>query len=161
MILYVNVVELNGFGRKRPWPNLRYYPGISMKGLRKITKKISQDSRSPGPKIEAGISRIRSRSVNHSTTTLGLYSATRSVSRVWRHAYTSSDSTGMLCRKEAKHFPLQNEWETPPPPFRKRFPITFYYTLRGPWRYVQKSVQGNWAKCSQHGGRRSRKCPTL
>jgi hypothetical protein len=28
-----------GFGRKRSWPILRYYPGIRLDGLRKPTKK--------------------------------------------------------------------------------------------------------------------------
>jgi hypothetical protein len=42
-----------GCGRKRSWPNLRYYPGICLEGLRKTTKNLSQDSRSP-PEYEAG-----------------------------------------------------------------------------------------------------------
>jgi hypothetical protein len=42
---------------------LRYYPGIRLEGLRKITKNLSQASRSPGPRFEAGTSRIRSRGV--------------------------------------------------------------------------------------------------
>jgi hypothetical protein len=27
-----------GFGRKWSWPNLRYYPGIHLEGLRKTTE---------------------------------------------------------------------------------------------------------------------------
>jgi hypothetical protein len=50
---------------------LRYSAGIRLKGLRKTTKNLSQDSLSLGPRIEPGTSRIRSRSVNHSTTTSG------------------------------------------------------------------------------------------
>jgi hypothetical protein len=50
---------------------LRYYPGIHVAGLRKITKNLSHDSLYPGPRIEPGISRIRSMSVNHSITTFG------------------------------------------------------------------------------------------
>jgi hypothetical protein len=37
-----------GRGRKWSWPNVRYYPGICLKGLRKPTKILNQDSRSPG-----------------------------------------------------------------------------------------------------------------
>jgi hypothetical protein len=50
---------------------LRYYPGIRLAGLRKITKTLNYDSLYPEPRIEPGISRIRSMSVNHSITTFG------------------------------------------------------------------------------------------
>jgi hypothetical protein len=50
---------------------LRYYPGIRLEGLRKTTKTLNQDSRSPGTRIECGTSRIRSRGINRSTTTFG------------------------------------------------------------------------------------------
>jgi hypothetical protein len=33
-------------GRKRSWPNIRYYPGNCLQGLRKTTKDLSHDSRS-------------------------------------------------------------------------------------------------------------------
>jgi hypothetical protein len=33
---------------------LRYYTGISLEGLRKTTKSLSQDSRSPGPYLKPG-----------------------------------------------------------------------------------------------------------
>jgi hypothetical protein len=33
------VVNMNGCGRKWLWPNLKYCPGIFLKGLRKIMKK--------------------------------------------------------------------------------------------------------------------------
>jgi hypothetical protein len=48
---------------------LRYYSGIRLERLRKPMKNINQLSRSQGPRIKTGTSRIRSRSVNHSTTT--------------------------------------------------------------------------------------------
>jgi hypothetical protein len=48
---------------------LRYYPGIRLEGPRKTTKNLNQDSRSSGTRFETGTFRIRSRSVNHSTTT--------------------------------------------------------------------------------------------
>jgi hypothetical protein len=51
-----------GCGRKRLWPNLRYYPGICLDGLSNTTKILSQDSRSPDrdlnpkpPECEAGV----------------------------------------------------------------------------------------------------------
>jgi hypothetical protein len=34
-------------GRTRSWPNLRYYPGIYLEGLRKTTKTLSHYSRYP------------------------------------------------------------------------------------------------------------------
>jgi hypothetical protein len=63
---------INGkeFGRKRSLPNSRHYTGIHL-GLKKTTKNLNHHSRSPGPRFEPGTSQIRSRSVNHSTTTLG------------------------------------------------------------------------------------------
>jgi hypothetical protein len=43
---------------------LRYYPGIRLEWLRKATKKLNQDGRSPGPRIEPGFSRIRTFGAN-------------------------------------------------------------------------------------------------
>jgi hypothetical protein len=55
------MMSCKGCGRKRSWPNLRKYPDICLEKLEKITKGLSQDSRSPGrdldhepPKYEAG-----------------------------------------------------------------------------------------------------------
>jgi hypothetical protein len=48
---------------------LRYYPGICLDELRKTTKNLRVAGL--GPRFEPGISLIRSRSVNHSTTTFG------------------------------------------------------------------------------------------
>jgi hypothetical protein len=45
-----------GYGRKRLWPNLRYYPGICMEGLRKTTKSLTQAIRSPGRDSNPGLS---------------------------------------------------------------------------------------------------------
>jgi hypothetical protein len=39
--------ELESNGRKRSWPNIRYHPVISLEKLRKTTKRLSQNSRSP------------------------------------------------------------------------------------------------------------------
>jgi hypothetical protein len=35
------------YGRKLSWPNLRYYPGICLEGLKK-TKNLSEESQYPG-----------------------------------------------------------------------------------------------------------------
>jgi hypothetical protein len=35
-------------GRKRSWPNLRYYPDICLAGLKNTAKNLSQDSLSWG-----------------------------------------------------------------------------------------------------------------
>jgi hypothetical protein len=55
-------MNYKGYERTRKWHNLRYYPGICLEGLRKTTKKLSQDSQSPDrdlkpgpPKYEAGV----------------------------------------------------------------------------------------------------------
>jgi hypothetical protein len=57
------MMNWKGFGSKRSWPNLRYYPSLCRDGLRKITKNLTQDSRSPcrylnpgPPKYVAGFS---------------------------------------------------------------------------------------------------------
>jgi hypothetical protein len=57
-----------GYSRKRSWPNLRYYPVIRLKGLKKTMKPLSRDSRSPGrdlnpvpPEYEAGVPSTRRR----------------------------------------------------------------------------------------------------
>jgi hypothetical protein len=51
-----------GCGRKSSWPNLWYYPGICLEGLRKTMKNLSQNSRCPNrylnpgpPEYEAGV----------------------------------------------------------------------------------------------------------
>jgi hypothetical protein len=55
-----------GGGEKKKWRNLRYYLSICSEGLRKTTKNLVQDSRSPGrdlnpwpPEHEAGVLSIR------------------------------------------------------------------------------------------------------
>jgi hypothetical protein len=57
-----------GCGRKRSWPNLRYYPGICL-GLRKTTKNLSQDSRTPGRDLNPGPPKYEARVQTISTTT--------------------------------------------------------------------------------------------
>jgi hypothetical protein len=47
-------MNLKGYGRKRSWPNLKYYPGISLEGLRKTTENLSQDNLSPGRDLNSG-----------------------------------------------------------------------------------------------------------
>jgi hypothetical protein len=41
------MINWKGCGSNRPWPSLRYYPGIRLDGLRKTTKTFNQNSRSP------------------------------------------------------------------------------------------------------------------
>jgi hypothetical protein len=43
-----------GFGRKRSWPSLWYYPGIPLEGLKKTTEVLYQDSLSPGRDFNPG-----------------------------------------------------------------------------------------------------------
>jgi hypothetical protein len=56
------------FGWKQSWPNVRYYAGICLKGLRNTTKELRENSRSLGwnlnlgyPEYEAGVLTIQSR----------------------------------------------------------------------------------------------------
>jgi hypothetical protein len=45
-----------GYGREWSWPNLRYYPGIFLEGLRKTTRNLLQDIQSLGPpEYKAGV----------------------------------------------------------------------------------------------------------
>jgi hypothetical protein len=43
-----------GCERRRSCPIIRYQPGICLEGLRKTTKDLSQDSRSPGQHLNLG-----------------------------------------------------------------------------------------------------------
>jgi hypothetical protein len=58
-----------GRGRKRSWPNLKYFCGIRLEILRKPMKNSQQPV--SGSRFEAGISRIRSKSADNYTATLG------------------------------------------------------------------------------------------
>jgi hypothetical protein len=49
-----NELERQLYGRKRSWPNLRFYPRICLEGLRKATKNLSQDNWSPGEDLKPG-----------------------------------------------------------------------------------------------------------
>jgi hypothetical protein len=46
------MMSVKGFCRKRSWPNLIYYGGVYLEGLRKTTEILSQHSQSPGKIIE-------------------------------------------------------------------------------------------------------------
>jgi hypothetical protein len=48
------IMNPKGCGRKWSWPNLRYYPAICLEGLRKTTKKLSQDWQFPGWDLNPG-----------------------------------------------------------------------------------------------------------
>jgi hypothetical protein len=45
--------DLEEHGRKRPWPNLKQYPSICLRGLRKTTKNC-QDTQSSGRDLKTG-----------------------------------------------------------------------------------------------------------
>jgi hypothetical protein len=56
------MVNWKSLGRKQAWPNLGHYPNLFLEGLRKITKNLSNNGRSPDrdlnrghPKYEAGV----------------------------------------------------------------------------------------------------------
>jgi hypothetical protein len=34
------IINWKGYGRRESWPNLRYYPGILLEGLRRTMKTI-------------------------------------------------------------------------------------------------------------------------
>jgi hypothetical protein len=58
------------FPRKRSWPNFKVLSRNSPGGTEKIFENLSQDSQSRGWDLNPGRP-VRSRSVNHSTTTFG------------------------------------------------------------------------------------------
>jgi hypothetical protein len=71
----VNMMNGRGLGSKRSWPDLRYYAGIRLEGLRKSTKNLIRHSRTPGRDSnpgrhghEAGVLTTRPR---RSVTTVG------------------------------------------------------------------------------------------
>jgi hypothetical protein len=39
------------FRKKQSWPNLRYYVGTGMEGLRKTMRNLSRDNRPLGPRF--------------------------------------------------------------------------------------------------------------
>jgi hypothetical protein len=57
-----------GYGRKRPWPNLKYYRYHCncLEGLRNANKDPQSGWTVSAPRFKLGSSRIRSRSANHS-----------------------------------------------------------------------------------------------
>jgi hypothetical protein len=65
------MMNWKGSGRKRSWPNFKvlsqHFPADTEENHEK------HQSGSPGPRFEPETSRIRNRSINHSTTTFGLW----------------------------------------------------------------------------------------
>jgi hypothetical protein len=51
------MMNWKGCGRRQSWPNLRYYPGSCLEGLRKTAKTLSQNSWSPGPDLNQKLSK--------------------------------------------------------------------------------------------------------
>lgn len=64
------IFNWKGCERKWFWPNLRYYPVIWVKRLRKTRINLARIA-CPGLRFESGIFRMRSRCANHSATTFG------------------------------------------------------------------------------------------
>jgi hypothetical protein len=75
------LMSWGGCGRKRSWPNFRYYPSLYMEWLRKSTDQVFV------PRFELGTSEI-SRSVNHSATTFG--------GPVWNAVNTAAKTAGCI-----------------------------------------------------------------
>jgi hypothetical protein len=48
------MMNWKGCDRERLRPTLRKYPGICLEGLRKTTKKLGKDTRSPGLHLNTG-----------------------------------------------------------------------------------------------------------
>jgi hypothetical protein len=48
------MMNWKGFGRKRSWPNLQYYPHIHLDRLRKTMRNVSKDGGSPGRDLNLG-----------------------------------------------------------------------------------------------------------
>jgi hypothetical protein len=46
-------------GRKRPWLNLRYYPGTSTDKFWKIRKSLNQDSQFPSWDLKLGYPKVK------------------------------------------------------------------------------------------------------
>jgi hypothetical protein len=53
--------ELKAYGKKRSWPNLRWYPRIYLEALRKTTKNLTQHNRSPVWDFNTGIPKFEAR----------------------------------------------------------------------------------------------------
>jgi hypothetical protein len=49
------MMNWKGCGRKRSWPNLRYYPYICLEGLKKTMKNLIQHSRSLSQDLSPGL----------------------------------------------------------------------------------------------------------
>jgi hypothetical protein len=96
-------MNLKGCGRKQSWPNLRYYPGIFLEGLRKTTKALSQDNRFPcqdlnsGPtEYEAGVLSTRPRRSARSRFALKVFILSRFW--VWTYLYVSQRDIAVMLK---------------------------------------------------------------
>jgi hypothetical protein len=56
----MRMMNCKGFRRRQSWPDLRYFPGIYLDGLRKTTKNLSQDILSPGRDLNPGLTEYES-----------------------------------------------------------------------------------------------------
>jgi hypothetical protein len=65
------MMNWKGFSRKQSWPNFKVLSLHSHGRTEEKHKSLNHDSRSLRLRFESGTSRIRSKRVNHSTTTFG------------------------------------------------------------------------------------------
>jgi hypothetical protein len=69
--------ELEGYGRRQLWPNLRYYHRISFERLRKTMENLSQDSWCPGQDFHIDTSQIQVTVVTTRANLIGAFSITK------------------------------------------------------------------------------------
>jgi hypothetical protein len=55
------IIKYKGYGRKRSWPYLRYYPSTCLEGLSKTMRNLSQDRQSPGRDLYPGLHEYEAR----------------------------------------------------------------------------------------------------
>lgn len=102
-----------GFGKKNTlWYNLRHYPFIYLRSLRKITRKLSQNSRTSGWDLNPG-----TRNRNTNLTTLGLlYSPMRATcsAHILLDLVKNRLTDYKECQWDTEFWNLCSEWLSPP-----------------------------------------------
>jgi hypothetical protein len=105
---------MKGYGKKRSWPNLRYYPNICSEAPMKTMKNLGQDSRSLGWNFNPGPSKYKAGMLTnqswHLVTDLywTRYTSWFSVSCVWvaLHLLSSEAPLEALCSSPWKFLGL-------------------------------------------------------
>jgi hypothetical protein len=90
------MMNWKGFGRKQLWSNFKVLSWHSPGGTEKNHEKPQSGEPVSGPRFEPRTSKIRSRSVNHSTTTLG--SNSKSFNKIRHISVLYKHYLGFLCR---------------------------------------------------------------